>query len=81
MEVQVQRSVLPQLNLTVDYVTSGSALSGAQPSAPPPPQKKNLPEKGAETSPLLPPSISQLLSQDPVASKEPVGLSGQRPSH
>lgn len=35
MEVQVQRSVLPQLNLTVDYVTSGSALSGAQPSAPP----------------------------------------------
>lgn len=80
MEVQVQRSVLPQLNLTVDYVTSGSALSGAQPSAPRPP-KKNLPEKGAETSPLLPPSICQLLSQDPVASKEPVGLSGQRPSH
>lgn len=42
MEVQVQRSVLPQLNLTVDYVTSGSALSGAQPSAPRPLKKKNL---------------------------------------
>lgn len=34
MEVQVQHSVLSRLNLTVDYVTSGSALSGAQTSAP-----------------------------------------------
>lgn len=54
MEVQVQRSVLPQLNLTVDYVTSGSALSGAQPSAPRPLKKKTCQRK------VLKPLLSSL---------------------